>query len=117
MAVVNTDNGATIADLPIGEGTDAAGFDAVRKRAFSSNRDGTLSVVKELSADHVEALAPVKTALAARTMTIDPTTGDIFLVTADVKSIGAPQHAGGPPTYSFKPSTLRLMILQPAGGN
>jgi hypothetical protein len=52
MVVMNADSGAVTATLPIGEGTDFASFDGVRDLACSSNRDGTLSVIFEISPDN-----------------------------------------------------------------
>ena len=114
MAVVNADTGAQVATLPIGRGTDAAAFDPTTKLAFSSNRDGTLSIIREDDADHFTVLPSVKTEPGARTIAVDPATGRIFLVTATVTSIGAPKHEGGPQSYAFKPGTFRAIILDPA---
>jgi uncharacterized protein YjiK len=47
MAVVDADTGKVITTLPIGAGPDAAAFDPERRLAFSSNGDGTLTVVAE----------------------------------------------------------------------
>ena len=82
MVVMNADSGAVIATLPIGEGTDFASFDAARNLAFSSNRDGTLSVISEISPDKFESLPPIKTQIGARTMALDPKSGRIYLVSA-----------------------------------
>jgi YVTN family beta-propeller protein len=112
MVVMNADNGAVIATLPIGEGTDFAAFDPERSLAFSSNRDGTLSVVAEKSADNFVALAAIPTQLGARTMAIDPTSRRIYLVTADMtvnESAGDARHR-----YSIKPGSVRLLFLDRA---
>ena len=61
MVVLDADSGRLIATLPIGKGTDAAAFDPARKLAFSSNRDGTLTVVKENSAGSFSVIGNVKT--------------------------------------------------------
>lgn len=106
MIVVDAVDGRELAVLPIGNGTDGAAFDPLRRLAFSSNRDGTLSVVAEKSADRFEALGNVQTAPGARTMAIDPSTGRIFLVTADVAS-DAGSH------MTFKPDSARLIVLEP----
>ena len=45
LVVIDYDNGNVVATMPIGSKTDAAGFDPMRKRVFSSNGDGTLSVI------------------------------------------------------------------------
>jgi DNA-binding beta-propeller fold protein YncE len=113
MMVADADDGKIVAQLPIGKGTDSAAFDPVRARAFSANRDGTLSIIQEHGGNDVTALAAVKTALGARTMAVDPASGRIFLVTASVASAGPPKQPGGVPNYKFAPGTARLLILDP----
>src|SRR5262249_26710467 len=49
LTVVNARSGAVVATLPIGAGTDGAAFDPMRKLVFSSNFDGTISVIREVS--------------------------------------------------------------------
>jgi DNA-binding beta-propeller fold protein YncE len=114
MLVVNFDTGAAIATLPIGAGTDAAGFDPKRGLAFSSNRDGTLSVIAEKSPDSFVALPPVTTQFGARTMAVDPDSGRIFLVTADFAA--NPNAAANDPRHRYivTPGSTRLLILDPA---
>lgn len=113
LAVVNADTGALVTSLPIGKGTDAAGFDEKRKLIFSSNGDGTLSVIKEVSPDKYEALGAVPTAPGARTMAVDSETGRIFVVTADVLATDPPKKAGGAPHFTFKPGTVKLLFIDP----
>lgn len=73
LVVVNADTGAVVATLPIGRGTDAAVFDPSRKLVFSSNgQDGTLSIIREVNADTFVSVGTLKTALSARTMSVDP---------------------------------------------
>ena len=114
MAVVNADTGAIVAKLPIGEGTDFAVFDPMRKRAFSSNRDGTLSVIAEKDGDHFESLPPVTTALGARTMTIDPKSGWLYLVTGDYAVNEAVPESDPRHRYTVKPGTAKLLVFEPA---
>jgi len=114
MIVVNAANGAIVANLPIGKGTDAAAFDSVRKLAFSSNGEGTLSVIAERGANDFVSLGDIKTAPGARTMALDPQTGRIFLVTADVTKTEPPEKPGHGPHFIFAPGTVKLLILDPA---
>ncbi|HEX3430353.1 MAG TPA: hypothetical protein VHT03_05655 [Rhizomicrobium sp.] len=116
LVVVNADNGAVVATLPIGEGTDAAAFDPDRHLIFSSNREGTLSVIEEQSPTRYVPLPPVTTEFGARTMAVDPQSGRIFLVTADFTV--NPNAAQSDPRhrYSVKPGTVRLLFLDPGGG-
>jgi YVTN family beta-propeller protein len=116
MAVVNADTGATVASLPIGEGTDFAEFDPVRRRAFSSNRDGTLSVIAEKSPDSFEVLPPVETAFGARTMAIDPKSGRLYLVTAEFGTNQAVPVGDARHRYTVKPGSAKLLILEPTSG-
>jgi DNA-binding beta-propeller fold protein YncE len=113
MAVVDADNGALLASLPIGEGTDFAEFDPVRKWALSSNRDGTLSIIAETTPNSFIALPAATTALGARTMAIDPRSGRIYLVAADMilnEAAADTRHR-----YAAKPGSVKLLIFDPAG--
>lgn len=82
MIVLNADSGKVVADLPIGSGVDAAGFDPKTKLAFSSNGEGTLTIVHEDSADKFTVVETVTTQRGARTMALDPKTQNVFLPTA-----------------------------------
>jgi YVTN family beta-propeller protein len=114
MIVVDADTGANIATLPIGSFSDGAAFDPVRKRIFSSNGDGTLSVVQEVDAQHFTPLETIKTAPGARTMTIDERSGRLFLVAADIQKLEPPAKAGGRPHITFVPNSLKLLYFDPA---
>jgi YVTN family beta-propeller protein len=94
MVVLNADDGKVVATLPIGQGTDAARFDDETGLAFSSNGDGTLSVIKEEGPDKFVALDPVKTERGARTMDLDTKTHRIYLVTAKFKMPAPGQQQG-----------------------
>lgn len=111
MDVVNARDGAVLATLPIGEGTDFAAFDARRGLAFSSNRDGTLSIIARQNGNYV-ALPPVTTERGARTMSLDPKTGRLYLVASDVtenKAVPASDRA----RFKVTPGTAKLLILEP----
>lgn len=109
MMVVDTVNGHTVATLPIGAGSDAIAFDPVRKRVFSSNgADGSISVYRQFSADRYVALPTIPTSISARTMTLDPNTGRLFVAGAETEP--SSDLAVRP---RIKPGTLRLMIFAP----
>jgi YVTN family beta-propeller protein len=116
MMVVDADKGAVLATLPIGAGTDAAAFDPRRNLIFSSNREGTLSVIAEKSANAFVPLPTVNTQFGARTMALDPQSGRIYLVTADFTV--NPDAAANDPRHRFKvtPGSARLLFLDPASG-
>ena len=92
MVVLDAESGKVIATLPIGKGTDACVFDADAKLAFSSNRDGTLTIVEEQSPGQYQVAINVPTQEGARTMALDAKTHNIFLATAKFKPAAAGQR-------------------------
>ena len=83
MAVTDAVTGRQTALVPIGEHPDAAGYDQKRGIVFSSNGEGTLSVVRQESPDGYTVVQTVPTQRGARTMALDEATGKVYLVTAD----------------------------------
>jgi len=112
LQVLDAASGAVVADLPIGKGSDAVVFDARRKLIFSSNSDGTLSVVSEKNAATFVALGDIKTAPGARTMALDPSNGRIFLVAADVVSTEPPKEPGHGPHYVYAAGSTKLLVFE-----
>jgi DNA-binding beta-propeller fold protein YncE len=84
--ILDSGDGHIITTLPIGHGVDAAEFDAATGEAFSSQGDGTLTVIKEESPSQFTVEQTVNTKAGARTSTLDTKTNHILLVTADRKS-------------------------------
>lgn len=82
MIIMNADDGKVIAAVPIGKGTDAAAFDPGTGLAFSSNGEGTLTVVKETSPNNYTVVENAVTQQGARTMALDLKTHKIYLSTA-----------------------------------
>lgn len=113
MVIMNANSGKNLASLPIGAYSDGAAFDPIRKLAFSSNGEGTLSLVKENNANSFVVLPPIKTVASARTMDIDPKTGRLFLAAADVAKIDPPATPGGRPHVTYVPGSLKLIIMAP----
>ncbi len=112
MVVMNATNGTVVATLPIGEGTDFAEFDTSRGLAFSSNRDGTLSVVVEKSPGAFEALPASQTQFSARTMALNQKTGRIYTVAADF-TVNDALPASDRGHYVVKPGSVKLLFLDP----
>lgn len=111
MAVVNADNGKVITTLPIGAGTDAAGFDPDTGFAFSSNGEGTLTVVHEDSPDKFSVIENVPTQARARTMALDAKTHQVFLVTAEFGPAPAATAQQPRPRAPMVPGTFTLLTL------
>lgn len=96
MVMVNSETGNVITTLPIGTGTDGATFNPATLEAFSSNGDGTLSIIKENSPTSFSVEQNLKTMTRAKTLTLDSKTGHILLIAAETAAPAAPP-AGAPP--------------------
>ncbi len=88
MAVLDYETGKVIATVPIGEGVDASAYDAGTGLIFSSNGEGTLTIIRETSPGKFEA-ETVPTKRGARTMGLDTKTHKIYLPTAEFEDVPA----------------------------
>ena len=111
MVVVNADNGKVVTTVPIGSGTDAAGFDPGTGMAFSSNGEGTLTVVHEDSPDKFSVIENVPTQARARTMALDTKTHQVYLVTAEFGTAPAPTAQQPRPRPPMVPGSFTLLIM------
>jgi YVTN family beta-propeller protein len=110
MIVLDAQSGKRVASVPIGDGPDAATFDASRGIVFSSNgQSGTLTVVHEDDPDHYHVVATVPTQTTARTMALDPTTGNVYLTAAQ---FGPHPEQGGPHKRPpIVPNSFTLLVV------
>jgi DNA-binding beta-propeller fold protein YncE len=113
MAVVDADTGKVLAAPHIGQGVDANAFDPGTQLAFSSNGDGTLTVVHEDSPEKFTPVANVPTQRGARTMALDLKTHRIFLVTAEFEPAPAPTAEQPHPRPRSVPGTFTLLVFGP----
>ncbi len=88
MVVLNADTGKIMDTLPIGSGVDGAVFNPATMEVFSSQGDGTLTVIKENSPSSFAVEQTVQTLPRAKTLTLDAKTNHVLLITAEY----------GPPT-------------------
>lgn len=83
MIILSATDGHIITDLPIGNGCDGATFNPATMEAFSSQGDGTLTVIKEDSPNSFSIEQTVPTPARAKTLTLDPQTNRILTITAE----------------------------------
>jgi DNA-binding beta-propeller fold protein YncE len=88
--VVNADDGKVLAKLDIGNGTDGGGFNPATMEAWSSQRDGTLSIIKESSPTSFAESQRVTTKSGCKTSSLDSKNNRIVLICTE----RAPQPAG-----------------------
>ena len=112
--VLGADDGKILATLPIGAGTDGGGFNPKTMEAFSSQRDGTLTIIKENSPTSFEVQQTVQTRQGAKTCTLDTKNNQIVLITTE--KAPAPQSAEAtPPTAAARrgggPALLDILVV------
>jgi len=114
MAVTDSESGRHVATVPIGKGPDGAAYDPERRVVYSPNgRDGTLSVIRQIDADHYEVVATLKTQQSARTMTLDTTTHALYLPAATLGPAPAPTAEQPHPRPSIVPDTFCILVVSP----
>jgi DNA-binding beta-propeller fold protein YncE len=111
MAVLDADSGHVVATPPIGSDPDGAVFDTQTGLIFTSNREGTLTVVHEDSANKYRVVDNVKTQYYAKTLALDPKTHRIFLVTAEMGARPAPTPEQPRPRPAIVPGTFTVLVV------
>jgi DNA-binding beta-propeller fold protein YncE len=96
MVVLDSETGNEIAKVAIPGDTDDLFFDAKRKRLYASCGEGFLAVIRQVDADHYEALERIATVKDARTSYFDADSGRLYL--------GVPRQQGkkGPEIWVYQ---------------
>ncbi len=110
MAVVDADSGKVLATPAIGKGVDATVFDVETQLAMSANGEGTLTVVHEVSPTSFVVAQTAMTVPSARTLALNPTTHDVYVVSAAIKT-GPPAEGQTRPTRTMVPGSFTLTVL------
>jgi YVTN family beta-propeller protein len=109
MVVMNALTGKVITTLPIGDRCDGVAFDPDSKRAYSSNGDGTMTVVQEVTPESFKVLENVATQTGARTIACNKTTHALYLPSA----LYEPQSAGATGRPAMKPESFMILEIKP----
>jgi hypothetical protein len=118
MIILSATDGHIITDLPIGNGSDGATFNPATMEAFSSQGDGTLTVVKEDSPTSFSVEQTLATPARAKVLTLDTQTNRILTITAEYGPVpAAPAQAAGaaPPPASSSASGAPPSGAGPSG--
>jgi DNA-binding beta-propeller fold protein YncE len=112
LVVLNAVNGKVVQTLPIGERVDAEAFDPGTGNVFTSNGEGTLTVIHEDSPDEYRVVANVPTEKGARTMALDTQTGRVF--TDNAETLATTPVPGDPKWHrKIVPGTFHLLVVGP----
>jgi hypothetical protein len=111
MVVLSAGDGKILDTLPIGAGSDGAVFNPNTMEAFSSQGDGTLTIVKESSPTSFTVEQTVQTPPRAKTLTLDSKTNRILLITAEFTPPPATPAGGRPARGQMVPDTFSILVV------
>ncbi len=111
MAIADADTGKVVATVPIGGGVDATAFDPGPGLAFSSNGDGTLTVIREESPTKFTVLENAATQRGARTMALDTNTHTVYVVTAKFGPRPEPTKDNPRPRPPMLPNSFVILVV------
>jgi YVTN family beta-propeller protein len=111
LAVVDSETGAVVATPDIGDDPDGGAFDPSSGLIFTSNVEGTLSILHEDSPDAYSARQTLPTAYGARTLTLDTKTGRLFLATGTFLAAPAPTAENPHPRRPGKAGTFEVLVV------
>jgi len=109
-SVIDTTSGKLLANPAIGDGPDAAGFSETHSLAFASSRDGILSVI-DAAAPGYPTIESLTTQPGARTMTYDPSTDRVYLITAELGPRPDPTPANPRPRPPVIPGSFTVIVV------
>lgn len=112
MVIVDAKTGKIIQTVPIGDGCDGVAFDAKNKMIFSSNGEGTITAVKEQSTKKFSVAQTITTQKGARTITINPTTGQLYTPTAAFGVRPEPTTENPKPRASLSPNSFTVLVVE-----
>jgi hypothetical protein len=107
MAISDYQAGKVVATAPIGAGVDGAGFDADSGNAFTSNGEGTVTVIHQDGPDRYSVIQTLQTAPGSRNMGLDQANHRLFLVSAKFGPT-PPGSRRGP----VLPGSFTLMVVE-----
>ncbi|MEP6754354.1 MAG: hypothetical protein ABJA67_02550 [Chthonomonadales bacterium] len=110
MVMMDANDGKVLGTAPIGRGCDGAGFSAKSGECFSSQGDGTLTIIKK-SKDTFDVTQTVKTMPGAKTMTIDTKTGNVLLIAAEYGPPPTGAVPGGRNRGALVPGSFSIIVV------
>ena len=113
MVVVDATDGHVVTSLPIGSGCDGVKFDQGLKRAYSSNGEGTMTVVQEVNKDSFKVLENVKTMSGSRTLALDNKTHHIYLPSVEYSTAAAATADNPRPRRTAVPGSFAVLDIAP----
>ena len=112
MVVTDAQTGKVITTLPIGDHCDGVAFDSVLKRAYSSNGEGTITVVQEVNKDKFVVLENAASQKSARTIAVNSKTHHLYLPAGEYNPKPEPTAENPKPRASVKAGTFVILDVE-----
>jgi YVTN family beta-propeller protein len=116
MMVLDAKTGKIVKEVASGAYADAANFDAKEKLVYSSNGEGSLTVVHEDTPDTYTVLGKFDTMKGAKTMAVDHKTHRVYLVSAQFGPAPAATADNPHPRPPILPDTVKVLVAEPKAG-
>ena len=94
MVILRATDGTILTTLPLAGSSDGAVYNPQTREAFSAHGNGTLTVIREVSPTQFVVVENLPTMPGARTLTLDPTTGHVFVMSVERGPVPPPPPAG-----------------------
>ncbi len=111
MIIVDATTGKILDKLPIGDGCDGVALDPEKKLIYSSNGEGTITVVKEQNANSFSVIETIPTQKGARTIAIDKSTHKLYLSSAEYGAKPEPTAENPKPRASIIPDSFVVLVI------
>ncbi len=107
LIIIDATNGKIVDSFAIDKGCDGVAFDTSKKLIYTSNGNGSISVIKQDTKYKYKKLADVITKKGTRTLCIDNDTNTIYMPTADFEELKP-----GEKRAKWKPNSFQVVVLQ-----
>jgi DNA-binding beta-propeller fold protein YncE len=107
LVVLDATNGKIVDKITIGDGCDGVAFDIGAKNIYTSNGEGTMTVIHEGNADKFTILENIPTKRGARTIALDNRSHLVYMPTAEFEAAD-PNQKGRP---KMKPGTFQVLVV------
>jgi DNA-binding beta-propeller fold protein YncE len=112
MVILSATDGKILASLPLAGGSDGAVFNPETMEAFSTQGNGTMTIVKEKSPTSFEVEQNLQTMNGARTVTFDSKTGHLFAMAQETgPSPPAPPGGGRAGRGAVVPGSFTILMI------
>ncbi len=116
MLILDAMTGKEITELPIGRSCSAVAFNPKTLECFSSQADGTLTIIKENSPTSFSVEQTVSVMPGSKRLSLDPKTGNIYLIASEHEKTAEPAASAKQPGQKaaaapMKPGSFTVTVV------